>query len=63
VEKGIKETQSDDVIRADKVIEDGIKVLARTIVKEILREFAIQWKTYCETGEYSTLLFPNSNAN
>jgi hypothetical protein len=38
-------------------------VLARTIVKEILREFAIQWKTYCETGEYSTLLFPNTNAN
>ena len=63
MEKKIKEVQSDDVIGIDKVIEDSIKVLARTIVKEILREFVIQWKTCCETGEYSTLLPPIPNAN
>lgn len=63
MEKGIKETQSDDVIGIDKVIEDGIKVLARIVVKEILREFTIQRKTYYKIPEYYNLLFPNSSTN
>jgi excisionase family DNA binding protein len=59
MERGIKETQSVDITEVDKAIEDSIKALARTIVKEILREFAVQWKVFSETGEYSTSLFPD----
>jgi len=59
--KIIPEKKSDDSAEAAQALENGIKIIARMIVKAIMKELSTQEKISVETGSNLTMLSSRIN--